>query len=127
MAEKYYQTKMMKGIRSLGGYVINGTYSTSGEADLQCGFPVWVQDDFAPIGIRKKILVYLALEAKDKENYHRVMSAITKNYKIKDRSKLKPHEPLQINKIRKVRKLGGLALVAYNIEQVQNYIKEHYD
>lgn len=113
--ETYYQKKIMDAILKEGGQVVNGRYTKIGEADLQCGYPV------------NGRLLYLAVEVKTEKDYYRVMSAIKEvegEFEIIDRSKLKEHEPMQINKINKVRKRGGLALVAWNIEQVKEYVDE---
>ena len=40
MQESKYQSRIIKLIQSHGGVAINGIYTTSGEADLQCGIPV---------------------------------------------------------------------------------------
>jgi len=110
--ESYYQSNIMRAIINMGGVAINGRYTKNGEADLQCGYPY------------EGRLYYLAVEVKTEKDYHRVISGITKGYKVKDIKKLKPHEPLQMSKIRSTRKKGGLALVAYNIEQVVEYVND---
>jgi len=110
MREQGYQSKIMKTIEEMGGHCVNGVYSKSGEADLQCGYPV---------GDR---LLYIAIEVKTEKDYYRVMRAIDKDYNIVNSSSLKVHEPLQIAKIRMVRNKGGLALVAFNIEQIKEYV-----
>ena len=114
MLEQAYQSKIIKDVEADGGHAINGTYSKSGEADLQCGIPVIIGD--------RKILAHVAIEVKTEKDYHRVMTAIDDDYNIIDRKPLKDHEPLQMAKIRLLRKKGGLALVAYNYKQVLEYI-----
>lgn len=119
MTEQDYQTKIMKGIEAIGGWAVNGKYTKDGEADLQTGYPV------------NEILRYLVIEVKSKEDYFRVMSAITEEggrYAIRDLKKLKDHEPLQIHKLNEVRNRGGLAVLAYSLKQVNDYIKGvHHD
>ena len=124
MKEAYYQSKIMKCIKDDGGVVVNGNYTSAGEADLQCGIRCII--DEIKVGRRepKQILIYCAVEVKTEEDYHRVMKGIDENYNIIDKAKLKKHEPLQMAKIRDTRKRGGLALVAYNYRQVLQYISE---
>ena len=117
MLEQAYQSKIIKAIEAAGGHAINGTYSKSGEADLQCGIPVKVHD--------RTILVHVAIEVKTEKDYLRVMSGIDDDYNLTDSKKLKPHEPLQMAKIRRLRNKGGLALVAFNYRQVLEYIDEN--
>jgi len=112
MTEQYYQSKVIKEIQANGGVAINGNYSAAGEADLQCGIPVDGR------------LLHVAVEVKTEKDYHRVMSAIDADYNVIDSKKLKSHETLQMAKIRRNRKLGGLALVAYNYKQIMEYIDE---
>lgn len=113
MREAKYQSDIIKGIERLGGVAINGVYSKAGEADLQCGVP------------KEGKLLHLAIEVKTKKDYDRIMSGVTLSdglYVINNESKLKPNEYLQIEKLNRNRLLGGLALLAYDIEQVINYI-----
>ena len=117
MLEQAYQSKIIKDILDDGGHAVNGTYSKAGEADLQCGIPVIIDD--------KKILLHVAIEVKTEKDYHRVMRAIDVDYNIIDSKPLKKHETLQLTKIRLLRKKGGLALVAYNYKQVLEYIHEN--
>ena len=115
MTEKNYQSKVIKDIEALGGIAINGIYTKSGELDLQCGFPI------------KGKLVYLAVEMKSEVAYTKLLKGLTtKNglYVITDKSKLANREVLQVYKINKTRKLGGLALFAWNINQVLEYIND---
>ncbi len=125
MLESSYQSKIIKGIEALGGVVVNGTYSKSGEADLQCGYPIekYIYSGDGGSAIYKG-LVHLAVEVKTEKDYHRVMKCINDDYTLNGNKGLKDHEPLQMAKIRRNRKLGGLALVAYSFEQVQEYVNE---
>ncbi len=116
MKESGYQSKLIKDITRLGGVAINGVYSTSGESDLQCGIPYEI--------CGKRVLLHIAIEVKDEENYYRVMKAVDKDYNVIDEKKLKPHEFVQMAKIRRNRRLGGLALVAFSIAQVERYLYE---
>lgn len=106
----------MTGLDAIGGKAINGTYTKSGEADIQGGYPI------------NSILRYIAIEVKTELDYHRVMRCIDEIdglYVIKTGIKgLKKHEPLQIHKINEVRKKGGLALVAFNFKQVKEYVDD---
>ena len=127
MLEAGYQSKIINKIKERGGWAVNGNYTTDGEADLQCGIPLWVGkylDGDDPIWESKKVLLYVAVEVKTEKDYHRVMSGIDKDYNVIDKKKLKKHEPLQMAKIRKVRSLGGLALVAFEYNQIMGYINE---
>lgn len=113
MKESRYQSNIIKGIEKLGGVAINGIYSKSGEADLQCGIPV------------EDKLLHLVVEVKTKKDYERVMKGIVIRdglYVVVDEAKLKPHEHLQVAKLNRNRLLGGLAIIAYDIKQVINYI-----
>lgn len=110
MTEQYYQKKIIKAIEKNGGHCVNGIYTQSGEADLQCGFPV------------NDKLLYVAIEVKTEKAYKYLMKGLDSDYNVIDDKKLKPHEFLQMAKIRKVRRLGGLALVAWNYTQVKEYI-----
>lgn len=115
MKEAQYQKKIMDNIYAMGGVSINGQYTKSGETDLQCGYPVTLSCFSG--------LLYIAIEVKTEKNYYRVMSAIDENYNVVDGKKLKAHEFLQMAKIRETRKRGGLALVAYDISQVKEYVQ----
>jgi len=114
MTEGYYQNKIIKAIEAIGGQVVNGQYTKTGEADLQCGYPI------------EGKLLYIAIEVKTKKDYSRVMSGLAlvdNRYIVTNRAKLKEHEPMQVIKINRVRNRGGMALIAYNFKQVQEYIK----
>ena len=92
----------------------DGRYTVDGEADLQCGIPI------------KGKLFYLAVEVKTELDYARVMSGVVEKdnrYVIIDRKKLKKHEPLQIAKLNQIRNKGGLGLIAYEYQQILEYIK----
>ncbi len=102
----------MDKIISIGGHVVNGNYTKAGEADLQCGYPV------------NGKLLHLCVEVKTPKDYERVMRAVDEDYNIINQKPLKKHEPVQMAKIRQVRKRGGLALVAYSFDQVKEYINE---
>ncbi len=110
MKEARYQARIMAQIKQDGGVAVNGQFSTAGEADLQCGIPIDGK------------LLHVAVEVKTEFDYHRVMSGIDADYNVIDKAKLKKHEVLQMAKIRRNRKLGGLALVAYNYKQVLEYV-----
>ncbi len=112
MTEGYFQKKIMDNIISIGGHVVNGNYTKTGEADLQCGYPI------------EGKLLHLCVEVKTPKDYDRVMRAIDENYNIIDQKPLKKHESIQMAKIRQVRKLGGLALVAHSFEQVKEYVND---
>jgi len=118
MMESHYQKKIIEGIMEIGGWAINGKYTTNGEADLQAGIPCEKAS---------KYLLYCAIEVKTPRDYARVMSAIDDEYNVVQRQKLKPHEHVQMAKIRKIRKRGGLAVVAYNLKQVMDYIGSAQD
>lgn len=110
MREARYQSKIIKDVQDEGGVAINGNFTANGEADLQCGIP------------RDGRLLHVAIEVKTEKDYYRVMRCIDSNYNIINRDGLKEHEPLQMAKIRRNRKLGGLALVAYSFKQVTEYM-----
>jgi len=125
MNEQAYQSKIIKAIESRGGHVINGQYTRAGEADLQCGYPVETM-----LG-NCVTLHYLAVEVKTEEDYARVMKCVditivdgVEQLKLNGKKGLKKHEPLQITKINSVRRKGGLALIAWSFEQVEQYIKD---
>jgi hypothetical protein len=128
MLEAGYQKKIMNAIEAMGGWAVNGNYTKTGEPDLQCGYPMDVlrEDMSGEIAAlaHTTILAYIAIEVKTEADYHRVMSALNDNYEIVDIKKLKEHEPLQIHKVNEIRRRGGLALVAWNIEQVKEYVNE---
>lgn len=117
MKEQDYQTKIIKSIEAIGGIAINGNFTKAGTADLICGYPI------------AGILHHVHIEVKTPYDYDRVFRAIDEEdgyYKFKDDVRpLKKHEYLQITKLNSVRKLGGLALVAYDIKQVQEYINDN--
>ena len=134
--EQYFQSKIIKAIESRGGHAITGTFSRAGEADIQAGYPVTHYTSYADettlsgIAVSKRIkLYYLAVEVKTEKDYARVMKCINivdGLYQIiADCKGLKPHEPLQITKINNVRKKGGLAIIAYDFKQVEQYVKEN--
>jgi len=128
MTEAYFQKKIMNKIESIGGHVINGKYTRTGEADLQCGYPItitWDTGDKEYGEEGRTFLFHLCVEVKTPKDYERVMRAIDKDYNIIDQKPLKKHEALQIAKIRQVRKKGGLALVAYSFDQVKQYVEEN--
>jgi len=125
MLESKYQSNIIKAIEAIGGVVVNGRYSKSGEADLQCGWPIEVHVDTHD----NQYLIYgglahLAIEVKTEKDYHRVMKCINSDYTLNGKSGLKKHEPLQMAKIRRNRERGGLALVAYSFEQVKEDVNE---
>ena len=130
MTESYYQKKIIKAIEKMGGHVVNGNYTKAGEADLQCGYPVTLYKKLATYTTTGcnlkytefKTLVHLCIEVKTEYDYYRVMRAVDADYNVINSKALKSHEPLQMAKIRNVRRLGGLALVAFNIKQVKEYI-----
>jgi len=110
--ESYYQSKIIKEIEKQGGRAINGTFTKKGEADLQCGY------------LFRNRLYDLAIEVKTEKDYFRVMSClkiVNNRYVIENSKKLKPQETLQISKLNNVRDLGGLALLAWNYNQVEAY------
>ena len=112
MAEQYNQKKIIKWFRDIGGTAITGTLP-SGEADIQAGYPFLGR------------LINVMVEVKDEPNYHRVMRAVEEVnglYVIIDKVPLKKHESLQIYKLNNVRKRGGLALFAYSVAQVVEYL-----
>ncbi len=85
-------------------------YSAIGEADLQCGIPVDGR------------LIHVAIEVKTEKDYYRVMRCVDNDYNVINEKGLKKHEPLQMAKIRRNRRLGGKALVAFNYNQVIDYV-----
>ncbi len=134
MTEGRFQSVIIKKIEDRGGHVINGNYTKAGEADLQCGFPVTtdvvenVQHDWDMgfITNTKTFLVYLAVEVKTDKDYDRIMSGLDEDYNVINDKKLKKHEFVQMAKIRAVRSKGGLAIVAWNFEQIEEYVNENW-
>ena len=128
MLETGYQSKIIKNIQKDGGVAINGNFTSDGEADLQCGIPYTIvcpNPDGYEFDYPKKLLLHVAVEVKTEKDYHRVMKCIDADYNIINKTPLKKHEVLQMAKIRRNRGLGGLALVAWNYEQVMEYINEN--
>ncbi len=120
--EGYYQKKIINWFISVGGTAITGTLPT-GEADVQAGYPYAVLVN----GLPKVRLLNVMVEVKTEEDYHRVMRAVEEIdglYVIVDQKPLKKHEALQITKINNVRKKGGMALIAFSVAQVMEYIEE---
>jgi len=119
--EAYYQKKIINWFISIGGTAITGTLPT-GEADVQAGFP-WV--------INERVhLLNVMVEVKTEEDYYRVMRALEEVnglYVIVDQVPLKKHEALQITKLNNVRKKGGLAVLAFSVVQVRDYISGELD
>lgn len=111
--ESYYQKRIIDWFKSVGGTAITGVFP-KGEADIQAGYP-W-----------RNLLLNVMVEVKTEADYARVMSGIIEAnglYEIIDHSKLKEHEPLQIFKLNEVRKKNGLALIAYSVAQVVEYLE----
>ena len=131
MKEQAYQSKIYKWYFAVGGHCVNGKYTKAGEADLQGSVPIHAgirpEDSLAEnktITVRT-ILVSLLVEVKTKLDYDRVMRGVKEvdnRYIIENLTPLKEHEPLQIHKINEVRAKGGLALIAYSVEQVEQYL-----
>jgi len=115
--EQYYQKRIIDWFIKIGGTAITGTLPT-GEADIQAGYPY-------NIGV-KQVLLNVMVEVKTEFDYHRVMRCITEidGLYVIDKScgSLKKHETLQIIKLNNVRKKGGMALLAYSVAQVIEYI-----
>ena len=112
--ESYYQKRIIDWFKSIGGTAITGTLPT-GEADVQAGYP------------HEGRLLNVMVEVKTEEDYHRVMRGVVEKdgrYFITDSKALKKHEPLQILKLNNVRARGGLALIAFSVAQVIEYIEE---
>jgi hypothetical protein len=115
MRESQYQSKIIKGFESIGGWCVNGLMTKKGEVDLHGGYPIDNQ------------LHYIAIEVKTEKAYNYMMQGIEivdGRYKIVDFKKLKDQEPMQILKLNKIRDRGGLALLAYSFEQVKEYIDD---
>lgn len=117
MTEAYYQKKLMTEIEEAQGVVVNGRYTKRGEADLQAGLQV----------VGSSYLAHIAIEVKTPSSYEKVMKGIIEKedglYHIVDIKKLREHEVLQVHKINRNRKLGGLALFAYSYKQVEEYLE----
>ena len=111
--EQYYQSKIIKWFHKIGGTALTGQLP-DGEADIQGGYPY------------RGRLLNVMVEVKTEVDYNRVMSGVevvNERYVIIDRKKLKEHEPLQIRKLNRVRDRGGIALLAFSVSQVEDYIK----
>ena len=115
MTEAGYQKKIIKGIEEIGGVAINGKYTIAGTADLICGYPI------------KDILYHLHVEVKTEKAYNTLMKNHIKEvnglYVVDDN--YNGREVLQAFKLNEVRKKGGKALFAWNIEQVISYMEEN--
>lgn len=112
--EQSNQSKIIKWFIKIGGTAITGNLPI-GEADIQAGYP---------FGGR---LYNVMVETKKEYEYNYLMSGlklVDGLYEIVDETKLKDHEHLQIFKLNNVRKRGGLALLAYSVEQVIVYLDE---
>ncbi len=110
--EQYYQKKIIKWFHSLGGTAITGVLPI-GEADVQAGYP------------HHGRLLNVMIEVKTEEAYNYLMEGLNEidgRYVITDRTKLKEHEPLQVHKINLVRDKGGMAIIAFSVAQVAEYI-----
>ncbi len=125
MKESDYQKKIIKGIEDIGGIAINGKYTKDGTADLICGYPEvkcfhWGKNTkYMP-----PVLLHLHVEVKTKDSYEALMrNNITEvdGFYVCD-PKFKGREVLQSAKLNDVRRRGGLALFAYNIKQVKEYV-----
>ena len=127
MTEQGYQSKIIKAIEGIGGVVVNGTYSKAGIADLICGWPTYYEK---VVGQHAEIvLIHLHIEVKTEKDYERVMRSVCEEkgglYHFESvTTSLKKHEFLQITKLNAVRKLGGKALIAWSIQQVEDYMNE---
>lgn len=113
-SEQYYQKKIIKWFHGIGGTAITGQLPI-GEADIQAGYP------------HQGRLLNVMVEVKTEHDYNRVMEGvdeIDERYVIVNRNKLKEHEPLQIHKLNSVREKGGMALLAFSVEQVKEYITQ---
>jgi len=119
MKEQYYQTKIINWINSIGGHVVNGTYSKSGEADLQAGIPIELEN--------KIVLIHVAIEVKTPKDYNRVMRGCDKHYNLIDKKPLKKHEPLQLAKLKLINERGGIGVIASDKSHVIAKIKESFN
>ena len=110
MKESSYQKKIINSIIANGGKAFTGH------------FPKAQADIVAMLSDGR----YIEIEVKTPENYERVMKCVVEEsglYSLLEGIKgLKPHEPAQIMKLNKTRRLGGLALLAHSYEQVQEYV-----
>ena len=135
MVESKFQAKIIKAIEAKGGVVVNGTYSKSGIADLICGYPKGVELINVPIDFPEQrivqmkirtVLLHLHIEVKTKNAYEALMrnniTEVDGYYVCKDG--FVGREVLQSAKLNDVRRRGGLALFAYCIEQVEEYIDD---
>lgn len=112
--EQYFQKKIIKWFHSIGGTAITGQLPI-GEADVQAGYP------------HHGRLLNVMVEVKTEEAYNKLMKGLHEVdglYTIVDKAKLKEHEALQILKINIVREKGGMALVAFSVDQVKDYIAQ---
>jgi len=132
MTEQGYQSKIIKRIEAMGGIAINGNFTKAGTADLVCGYPVELEElvrrgEFSVFETTHRLL-HLHIEVKTEKDYHRVFRSIQEiegRYVFNEDTKsLKKHEYLQITKLNKLRDLGGLGLIAWNFEQVEEYVNE---
>lgn len=124
--ESKCQAKLINDLEKLGGHVINGIYTKAGEGDLQCGYPININ---LSIVSYKTFLHYLVIEVKSENDYYRVMKGVEEIdgfYILTDLKHLKDHEILQIHKLNTVRRKGGLAVLAFNIKQVNDYISNKF-
>ncbi len=130
MTESKFQAKIIKAIEAKGGVAINGKYTKEGTADLICGYPM-VKYVAQGQGFRNKkvtYLVHLHIEVKTKDSYEALMrNNITEvdGFYVCD-PEFKGREVLQSAKLNDVRRRGGLALFAYDIKQVEEYICNTY-
>ena len=131
MTEAGYQSKIIKGIEALGGVAINGKYTITGTADLICGYPI-VVEELVRDGERSRIapvlhLYHLHVEVKTEKAYNTLMKnhikEVNGSYVVDDN--YNGREVLQAFKLNEVRKKGGKALFAWNIEQVISYMEEN--
>lgn len=115
MTEQQCQSKIIKAWEKLGGKVVNGVYTKSGEHDLQGGYPIYEQ------------LHYLSVEVKNEWEYNKVMSNLVlqddSTYRILDPKKFDKRTHMQVAKLNETRLKGGLACFAWNIDQVIDYVE----
>jgi len=114
MRESVYQSKIIKAFEAIGGWCVNGLLTKKGELDLNGGYPI------------EGRLYYIAVEVKTEKAYNYMMQGIEikdNRYIIKDFTKLKDQEPMQILKINKIRDRGGLAILAWNFNQIKEYVE----